>query len=165
MKVKSLSHVQLCVTPWTVAYQASPSMGFSSQEYRSGLTFPSPGDLPDPGIEPRVSRIVGRRFTIWATLIGNLCLLTTFLQLFSFTPQPLVSLSLTSLSLLCFLFFWDSIYIGEFIHFVFFLWLSILNIMLSRSVCPVPNGRISSLLNIPLCIYATTLFIHSLVDN
>ena len=53
VKVKSLSHVQLFVTPWTVAYQASPSMGFSRQEYWSGLPFPSPGDLPDPGIEPR----------------------------------------------------------------------------------------------------------------
>ena len=39
-------------TPWTVAYQAPPSMGFSRQEYWSGLPFPSPGDLPDPGIEP-----------------------------------------------------------------------------------------------------------------
>ena len=39
--------------PWTVAYQAPPSMGFSRQEYWSGLPFPSPGDLPDPGIEPR----------------------------------------------------------------------------------------------------------------
>ena len=53
LKVKSLSHVQLFATPWTVAYQASPSMGFSRQEYWSGLPFPSPGDLPDPGIEPR----------------------------------------------------------------------------------------------------------------
>ena len=52
MKGKSLSHVQLFVTPWTVAYQALPSMGFSRQEYWSGLPFPSPGDLPDPGIEP-----------------------------------------------------------------------------------------------------------------
>ena len=51
-KVKSLSCVQLFVTPWAVAYQASPSMGFSRQEYWSGLPFPSPGDLPDPGIEP-----------------------------------------------------------------------------------------------------------------
>ena len=51
-KVKSLSHVQLFATPWTVAYQAPPSMGFSRQEYWSGLPFPSPGDLPDPGIEP-----------------------------------------------------------------------------------------------------------------
>ena len=40
------------VTPWTVAYQAPPSMGFSRQEYWSGLPFPSPGDLLDPGIEP-----------------------------------------------------------------------------------------------------------------
>ena len=39
-------------TPWTVAYQASPSMGFSRQEYWSGLPFPSPGDLPNLGIEP-----------------------------------------------------------------------------------------------------------------
>ena len=52
MKVKLLSRVRLFVTPWTVAYQASPSMGFSRQEYWSGLPFPSPGDLPDPGIEP-----------------------------------------------------------------------------------------------------------------
>ena len=53
VKVKSLSHVRLFATPWTVAYQAPPSMGFSKQEYWSGLAFPSPGDLPDPGIEPR----------------------------------------------------------------------------------------------------------------
>ena len=39
--------------PWTVAYQAPPSMGLSRQECWSGLPFPSPGDLPDPGIEPR----------------------------------------------------------------------------------------------------------------
>ena len=56
-KVKSESEVTHCVllfaTPWTVAYQAPPSMGFSRQEYWSGLPFPSPGDLPNPGIEPR----------------------------------------------------------------------------------------------------------------
>ena len=40
-------------TPWTVAYQAPPAMGFSRQEYWSGLPFPSPGDFPDPGIELR----------------------------------------------------------------------------------------------------------------
>ena len=40
------------VTPWTIAHQASRSMGFSKQEYWSGLPFPSPGDLPNPGIEP-----------------------------------------------------------------------------------------------------------------
>ena len=51
-EVKSLSRVQLFATPWTVAYQAPPSMGFSRQKYWSGLPFPSPGDLPNPGIEP-----------------------------------------------------------------------------------------------------------------
>ena len=51
-KVKSLSCVQLFVTPWTIAYQVPPSMGFSRQEYWSGLPLPSPGDLPKPGIEP-----------------------------------------------------------------------------------------------------------------
>ena len=52
VKVQSLSRVRLFATPWTVAYQASPSMGFSRQEYWSGLPLPSPGDLPDPRIEP-----------------------------------------------------------------------------------------------------------------
>ena len=52
-KVKSLSCVQLFATPWTVASQAPLSIGFSRQEYWSGLPFPSPGDLPKPGIEPR----------------------------------------------------------------------------------------------------------------
>ena len=53
MKVKLLSPVQLFVTPWTVAYQAPLSMEFSRQGYWSGLPFPSPGDLPNPGIKPR----------------------------------------------------------------------------------------------------------------
>ena len=52
MKVKSLSRVRLFATPWTVVYQASPSMGFSRQKYWSGLPFPFPGDLPNPGIKP-----------------------------------------------------------------------------------------------------------------
>ena len=52
LEVKSLSHFQLFATPWTVAYQAPPSMGFSRQKYWSGLPFPSPGNLPDPGMEP-----------------------------------------------------------------------------------------------------------------
>ena len=53
LKVKSLNHVWLFVTPWTVAHQDPPSMGFSRQEYWSGLPFHFPGDLPDPGIDPR----------------------------------------------------------------------------------------------------------------
>ena len=53
LKVKLHSRVRLFATPWTVAPQAPPSMGFSRQEYWSGLPFPSPGYLPNPGIEPR----------------------------------------------------------------------------------------------------------------
>ena len=49
--VKSFSHVRLFATPWTVAHQAPLSMGFSRQQLWNGLPFPSPGDLPDPGIE------------------------------------------------------------------------------------------------------------------
>ena len=49
---KSLSRVRFFATPWTVAYQVPPSIRFSRQECWSGLPFPSPGDLPDPGIEP-----------------------------------------------------------------------------------------------------------------
>ena len=52
LEMKLLSRVQLFATPWTVAYQAPPSMGFSRLEYWSGLPFPSPGDLPNPGTEP-----------------------------------------------------------------------------------------------------------------
>ena len=51
MHAQLLSHIQLFVTPWTVALQAPLSMGFSRQEYWSGLPFPPPGDLPGPGIK------------------------------------------------------------------------------------------------------------------
>ena len=47
-----LSHVQIFATPWTVAHQAPLSMGFPKQDYWSVLPFPSPGDLPDPGVKP-----------------------------------------------------------------------------------------------------------------
>ena len=57
VKVELLSHVQLFATAWIVAYQAPLSMGFSRQEYWSRLLFPSPGDLPDPEIEPRSSSL------------------------------------------------------------------------------------------------------------
>ena len=63
VKVKVLSHVRLFVTPWTVAYQAPPSMGFSRQEYWIGVPFPSPGDLPDLGIKPISPALTGRLFT------------------------------------------------------------------------------------------------------
>ena len=50
---QSLSRVQFFATPWTVAHQAPLSRGFSRQEYQSGFPCPLPGDLPNPGIEPR----------------------------------------------------------------------------------------------------------------
>ena len=65
-----LSHVQLCANPLTVAHPATLLMGFSRQEYWSGLPLPSPGDLPDPGIKPAslVSpALAGRFFTTGAT--------------------------------------------------------------------------------------------------
>ena len=53
MCAQSLNQLQLLETPWTVTHQAPLSMEFSRQEYWNGLPFPSPGDLPDPGIKPR----------------------------------------------------------------------------------------------------------------
>ena len=58
MHAQLLSRVRLFATLWTVACQAPPSMGFSRQEYWSGLPFPPPGDLPDPEIEPRLLRLL-----------------------------------------------------------------------------------------------------------
>ena len=63
-KVNSLSRVRLFATPWTVAYQDPQSMGFSRQEYWSGLPFPSPGDLPHPGIESRSPALQADTFTV-----------------------------------------------------------------------------------------------------
>ena len=56
-KVKLLSCVRFFATPWTVAYQAPLSMEFFRHEYWSGLPFPSPEDLPDPGIKPRFPKL------------------------------------------------------------------------------------------------------------
>ena len=66
VRVQSLSRAQLFATPWIIALQAPLSMEFSRQDYWSGLPFPSPGDLPDPGIEPASPvppSLVGRFFT------------------------------------------------------------------------------------------------------
>ena len=62
-----LSRVRLFATLWTVASQAPLSMGFSRQEYWSGLPYPPPGDIPDPGIEPVSHALAGRFFTTNAT--------------------------------------------------------------------------------------------------
>ena len=58
-----LTHVQPFGIPWTIAHQAPLSVRFSRQEYWSGLPFPSPGDLPDPGIEPTSLALAGGFFT------------------------------------------------------------------------------------------------------
>ena len=65
-EVKSLSRVRLFATPWSVAYQALPSMGFSRQECWSGLPFPSPRESSQPRYRTQVSSIAGRRFTVCA---------------------------------------------------------------------------------------------------
>ena len=65
--VCSVSHVWLFASPWTIANQAPLSMGFSRQEYWSGLPFPSPEDLPGPGIEPRSPALQANLFMVWAT--------------------------------------------------------------------------------------------------
>ena len=61
------SHVRLCAALWTAAHQAPLSMGFSRQEYSSGLLYPSPGDLPDPGIEPMIPASPALRVASLAT--------------------------------------------------------------------------------------------------
>ena len=74
VNVKLLSRVRLFVTPWTVAHQAPPSMGFSRQEYWSGLPFPSPGDLPNSGIEPRSPSMQADTLTSEPILVNsNIC--------------------------------------------------------------------------------------------
>ena len=63
MCAQLLSHVRLFATPWTATCQASQSMGFPRQEYWSGLPFPPPRDLPDPGIKPMSPALAGEFFT------------------------------------------------------------------------------------------------------
>ena len=61
---QSLSHAWLFAMLWTVAHQAPLSMGFPKQEYWSGLPFPSPGNLPNPGIKPNTPASAGRVYTV-----------------------------------------------------------------------------------------------------
>ena len=83
LEVKSLSHVRLFVTPWMVACQVPLSMGFSRKEYGSGLPFPSPGDIPHPGMEPSsvlqagslLSELPGKPFSsVQFSSVSQLCL-------------------------------------------------------------------------------------------
>ena len=85
----SLGHVPLFATPWTIVCQAPLSVEFSRQEYWSGLLFPTPGDLPDPGIEPMspVSpALAGDFFTHWVT--GETLVLVNYRNLFQFYGLP-----------------------------------------------------------------------------
>ena len=82
VEVKSLSRVRLFATPWTVAHQAHPSMGFSRQEYWSGLPFLSPRDLANPGIEPRSPALQADALT--SELPGNVAELCEFLLYFRY---------------------------------------------------------------------------------
>ena len=66
------------VRPWTVTHQAPPSMGFFRQEYWSGLLFPSPGDLPNPGIKPKSPALAGRLFTTQSPGSGHIYLKPLF---------------------------------------------------------------------------------------
>ena len=97
-----LSHVRLSATPWTVAHQARLSMGFPRQEYWRGLPFPSPGHLPNPGIEPGspVSPVLAGVFfttsTTWEFISVN--------PKFLLYPSPFVIISLFSTSMSLFLF-------------------------------------------------------------
>ena len=113
MKVKSLRCVRLFATPWTIAYQAPPSMGFSRQEYWSGLPFPSPRDLPNPGIEPR--SLLSRQTLYCLSHQGNpdyisskFCLKTEWFVFFFFSSPSLsihiLSYVIKSNQLVCFQF-------------------------------------------------------------
>ena len=72
----SLGHAQLFATAWTIAHQAPLSMDVFRQEYWSGLPFPPPRDLPDPGIQPASPALAGGFFTIEP--LGKPCMLFIF---------------------------------------------------------------------------------------
>ena len=78
---KRLGHAQLFATLWTVARQAPLSMEFSRQEFWSGLPFPPPGDLPDPGIEPTFPELAGRFFTTVPLGFSIVCVISLVLTL------------------------------------------------------------------------------------
>ena len=75
---------RLFATLWTVAYQAPPYMGFSRQEFWSRVPFPSPGDLLDPGIEPRSPTLQTRCITIWASREASFDIYYKYFPNFSF---------------------------------------------------------------------------------
>ena len=105
MHAQSLTLVQLFVTPWTAACLTPPSMEFSRQECQSGLPFPTPGDLPDPGIEPMslVSpALEGRLFTTsatWEALIPAYMLQNQLMYLYAISLCQFSSVAQSCLTL------------------------------------------------------------------
>ena len=91
----SLSRVWLFATLWTVAHQTPPSMGFSRLEYWNGLPFPSPGDLPDPGIKPRSPTLQADALT--SEPPGKL-MIQQMLAIWSLVPLPFLNPAWTSRS-------------------------------------------------------------------
>ena len=82
---QTLNRVRLFTTPWTISLEAPLSMGFPRQEYWSGLPFPSPGDLPNPGIKPESPEspaLAGRSFTTGATWEALSCFIKCLDSLF-----------------------------------------------------------------------------------
>ena len=109
---QSLSRVRLCVTPWTVAHQPPLSTGFPRQEYWSGLPFPSPGNLSDPGIEPTSPVLAGGFFTTEPSGKSSLSTLMEswiFTYVFDFLKMPLHPSSLLILIAPFFLFFFGQL--------------------------------------------------------
>ena len=78
VKVKLFNSVPLFATPWTVASQAPRCMEFTRQEYQSGLPFPSPGDLPNPGTEPRSPTLQADAFFFFFFLLSHKSLILSY---------------------------------------------------------------------------------------
>ena len=95
-KVELLSHVWPFATPQTVAYQAPPSMGFSRQECWSGLPFPSPGDLPDPGLEPRSPAL--QADALPSKPPGNLVIIITLFKSNHIVPPKYIQCCMSTIS-------------------------------------------------------------------
>ena len=126
-----LSRVQLLATPWTVACQAPLSMGFSRQEYWSGLPFPSPGDLPDSGIEPKSPVSPVRQMMLSHQRNPHSFLSSNNMPLYGWTR--FVSIHSFTDGYLCFFYFLAMVnYSAVNIHVQAFVWTFLLN---SFKVC------------------------------
>ena len=106
----SHSHVQFFVTLWTVACQAPLSMGFSRREYWSGLPFPSPKDLPNPGIKPASLKSLALAggvvlFLIfwWSSILFSFLFAPTYIPINSLWGFPFLYILKNPCYLLCFL--------------------------------------------------------------